>query len=68
MTSRYKLRLQLEPGDASRYIRRHTSRLISTTTVAIISVAASSTSKCPLSLAWLMVLPNPGASTTCPWK
>src|SRR5215469_17928518 len=58
----------LKRVDANRYMRRHTNRLISTTTVAIINVAASNTWKCPESLAWLIVLPNPGASITLPWK
>src|SRR5580658_5444254 len=56
----------LNREDAKRYRRRHTSRLISTTTVAMINVAASSTSKRPASLARLMVLPRPGAESIFP--
>ena len=51
----------LKRVEASRYSRRHTSRLIITTITAIISVEASSRSKRPASLAALIVLPNPGA-------
>src|SRR5215470_6635887 len=70
---RFKLHLvyyvsSLKREDAKRYRRRHSSRLISTTTVAIMSVAASNTSKRPASLALLMVLPRPGVETIRPRK
>ena len=51
-----------------RYILLHTSRLIITTIIAMIRVEARSKSKRPASLALLIVLPNPGASTIFPWK
>ena len=56
----------LNREDASRYSRRHNNRLINTTTVAMINVAASNTSNRPESLALLIVLPNPGAETIFP--
>jgi hypothetical protein len=52
--------------EASRYMRLHNRRLMSTTTAAMISVEANNKSKCPASLARLMVLPRPGASTMWP--
>ena len=52
--------------EANRYNRRHTNRLISTTTLAMINVAASNTSNCPPSLALLIVLPSPVVETICP--
>jgi hypothetical protein len=56
----------LNREDASRYSRLHTNRLISTTTVAMISVDASNTSNLPASLARLIVLPRPGVETILP--
>jgi hypothetical protein len=56
----------LNREEASRYNRLHTNRLISTTTVAMISVDASSTSNLPESLARLMVLPRPAVKTILP--
>ena len=56
----------LNRDDANRYKRRHTNRLINTTTTAMINVAASNTSNCPPSLARLIVLPSPGAETIFP--
>src|SRR4029077_4883841 len=56
----------LKREDARRYRRRQSSRLMSTTTVAIMSVEASSTSKRPESLALLMVLPSPAVETILP--
>src|SRR5437899_6172466 len=53
----------LKREDARRYSRRQSSRLMSTTTVAMISVDPSSTSKRPESLALLMVLPSPAVET-----
>jgi len=58
----------LNREEARRYRRRHSKRLMSTTTLAMMSVEASSTSKRPESLALLMVLPSPGVETIFPWK
>ena len=56
----------LNREEANRYNRRHSNRLINTTTLAMISVDASNTSNRPESLARLMVLPSPGAETIFP--
>ena len=58
----------LKRVEANRYRRRHTRRFMSTTMVAMITVATSSTSKRPESLARLMVLPRPGTETNAALK
>ena len=56
----------LNREEASLYNLLQTNRLISTTITAMISVDASNTSNLPLSLAALMVLPNPSVDTILP--
>src|SRR5258706_6827096 len=56
----------LNREDGSRYNRLQTNRLISTTTVDMISVDARSTSNLPESLARLIVLPRPAVETIFP--
>ena len=56
----------LNREDASRYSRLHTNRLITTTTMAMISVDANSKSNRPESLARLIVLPRPAVETILP--
>ena len=56
--------------EARAYSRRHSRRLMVTTMQAITSVAASSTRKFPLSVAWLITAPRPIVDMVCPrkWK
>ena len=56
--------------DARAYSRFHRRRFMVTTIAAITTVAPIRTGKLPVSVAWLMIAPNPIVEKVCPrkWK